>query len=88
MTRTRRPDVPVQEPGVYRTLGEPFRLTVIGIGVAKDKKPLQHALRSLPRATVNDGDGDYTKLIAKWGLRASSARSRATINKGLRGPPW
>jgi hypothetical protein len=28
-------------------------------------------------------DGDYAKLMAKWGLPGSTALSRATISKGL-----
>ena len=42
-----------------------------------DNKPLQDA----QRATIDDGA--YAKLIAKWGLPASSALSRVTINMGL-----
>jgi polar amino acid transport system substrate-binding protein len=75
------PHVQDQEPGVYHTLGEPFKMTVMGIGVAKDNKPLQEALRSALQATIDDGA--YAKLMAKWRLPATSALSRVTINMGL-----
>jgi polar amino acid transport system substrate-binding protein len=75
------PHVQDQEPGVYQTLGEPFKMTVMGIGVAKDNKALQGALRSALQAAIDDGV--YAKLMAKWGLPASSALSHVTINMGL-----
>jgi polar amino acid transport system substrate-binding protein len=56
----------------------PFKMTVMGIGVGKENKPLQEALRSALQATIDDGA--YAKLMAKWGLPTSSALARVTIN--------
>jgi polar amino acid transport system substrate-binding protein len=75
------PHVQAQEPGVYPTLGEPFKMTVKGIGVGKDNRSLQESLRSALQATIDDGAN--ARLMAKWGLPASSALFRATINMGL-----
>ena len=75
------PHVQSQEEGVYRALGEPFKMTVMGIGVAKDNKALQAALQSALQAAIDDGV--YAKLMAKWGLPTTSAIARVTINMGL-----
>jgi polar amino acid transport system substrate-binding protein len=69
-----------QEPGTYATLGEPFDMTVIGIGVNKSDTELQTQLASALQALIDNGD--YAGLLKKWGLPATSAVAHVTINGG------
>jgi polar amino acid transport system substrate-binding protein len=72
------PFVQSQEPGVYRTVGEPFEITIMGIGVAKTDAALQTSLAKALQEMIDDGT--YAALLQKWGLPASSAIPRAAIN--------
>jgi polar amino acid transport system substrate-binding protein len=72
------PFAQIQEKGVYRTVGEPFDMTVMGIGVTKSDLPLQTALSVALQAMIDDGE--YAALLKKWNLPATSAVSRVTIN--------
>jgi polar amino acid transport system substrate-binding protein len=72
------PFIQSQEKGVYRTVGEPFEMTVMGIGVTKADRSLQAALAAALQAMIDDGE--YAALLSKWNLPASSAVSRVTIN--------
>jgi polar amino acid transport system substrate-binding protein len=72
------PFIQIQEKGVYRTIGEPFDMTVMGIGVTKSDLALQAALAAALQAMIDNGE--YAALLDKWNLPASSAVSHATIN--------
>jgi polar amino acid transport system substrate-binding protein len=72
------PFIQAQEKGVYRTVGEPFDMTIMGIGVAKSDLALQTALASALQVMIDDGE--YAALLTRWNLPASSAVSHATIN--------
>ena len=72
------PYVQQQSPGTYSTVGQPFDLTIMGIGVTKSDTALQTALAGALQRMI--ADGSYGALIKKWHLPASSAVSRATIN--------
>ena len=72
------PFIQAQEQGVYRTVGEPFDITVMGIGVAKSETALQTTLARALQETIDDGS--YAALLKKWNLPASSAATRAAIN--------
>lgn len=74
------PFIQMQEGGVYQTVGEPFEVTVMGIGVTKGDTALQGALQSALQAMIDDGS--YGALLQRWNLPASSAVARATINMG------
>ena len=77
------PYVQSQEKGVYQTVGEPFDVRVMGIGVAKGDTTLQAALRSALQAMIDDGS--YGRLLTKWNLPAGSGVPRATINMAAQG---
>jgi polar amino acid transport system substrate-binding protein len=72
------PFAQIQEKGVYRTVGEPFDMTVMGIGVAKSDLALQTTLAAALQAMIDYGE--YAALLDKWNLPASSAVSHVTIN--------
>lgn len=72
------PFVRSQEPGTYATIGEAFNPVRMGIGVGKDDTALQDRLSHAVQSLIDDGS--YAKLIAKWGLPASSAVAKATIH--------
>jgi polar amino acid transport system substrate-binding protein len=72
------PYIQAQEPGVYSTVDEPFDMTIMGIGVDKTDIALQASLAKALQATLDDGS--YAALLKKWGLPASSAIPRVTIN--------
>ena len=72
------PYIQAQEPGVYQTVGEPFDMTIMGIGVDKSDAPLQSALVKALQETIDDGS--YAALLKTWGLPPSSAIARATVN--------
>jgi polar amino acid transport system substrate-binding protein len=72
------PFAQIQEKGVYRTVGEPFDMTVMGIGVTKSDLALQTALAAALQAMIDNGQ--YAALLDKWNLPASSALSHVTIN--------
>lgn len=72
------PYVQSQEAGAYVTLGEPFDYTIMGIGVGKDDTGLQAKLSQTMQGLIDDGS--YAKLLAKWGLPASSGVAKATVN--------
>jgi polar amino acid transport system substrate-binding protein len=74
------PFVQSREEGVFQTIGEPFDITVMGIGITKEDQNLQAALQSALQAMIDDGS--YAGLLKKWNLPASSAIPRATINAG------
>ena len=74
------PYVQTQEPDAYRTVGEPFDMTLMGIGVSKADPALQDALRTALQAMIDDGS--YAGLIAAWHLPPSSAVAKATIDMG------
>lgn len=74
------PFIQSQEKGVYATVGEPFDMTVMGIGVGKTDTVLQKALQSALNAMIHDGS--YAALLKKWGLPASSGIPHATIDIG------
>lgn len=69
-----------KEPGTYATLGEPFDVKLMGIGVTKSDTPLQAALASALQGLIDNGD--YSALLKKWGLPTTSAVAHATINGG------
>ena len=72
------PYIQAQEPGVYQTVGEPFEITIMGIGVDKSDASLQSALVKALQEMIDDGS--YAALLKTWGLPASSAIARATVN--------
>jgi polar amino acid transport system substrate-binding protein len=72
------PFIQNQEKGVYRTVGEPFDMTVMGIGVTKSDAALQTDLAKALQAMIDNGE--YAALLNKWNLPATSAVSRVTIN--------
>lgn len=72
------PYIQAQEPGVYQTVGEPFEITIMGIGVDKSDVSLQSALVKALQEMIDDGS--YAALLKTWGLPASSAIARATVN--------
>jgi polar amino acid transport system substrate-binding protein len=74
------PFVQSQEKGVYQTVGEPFDLMVMGIGVTKGDTALQGALRAALQSMIDDGS--YARLLKTWDLPPSSAIPRATVNLG------
>ncbi|WP_207537573.1 ABC transporter substrate-binding protein [Sabulicella rubraurantiaca] len=68
-----------QEPGVYRTLGEPFTENLTGIPVASSEPQLRDAVKTaLERLLAN---GTYRELLRKHGLEAN-ALSAITVNAG------
>ncbi|MCW8088356.1 ABC transporter substrate-binding protein [Sabulicella glaciei] len=68
-----------QEPGVYRTLGEPFTENLTGIPVASSEPQLRDAVKAaLERLLAN---GTYRELLRKHGLEAN-ALSAITVNAG------
>jgi polar amino acid transport system substrate-binding protein len=69
-----------QDPGTFATLGEPFDVVVMGIGVNKSDTTLQTMLVSALQALIDNGD--YAALMKKWGLPATSAVAHVTINGG------
>ena len=69
-----------QEPGTYATVGAPFDVLVMGIGVGKGDTALQEALRTALQALIDDGT--YAALLKTWNLPATSALAKATINGG------
>jgi polar amino acid transport system substrate-binding protein len=77
------PFAQIQEQGVYRTVGEPFDMTVMGIGVTKSDLALQAALASALQAMIDDGE--YAAMLGKWNLPATSAISRVTVNGAVQG---
>jgi polar amino acid transport system substrate-binding protein len=72
------PYIQAQEPGAYLTVGEPFDMTIMGIGVDKTDLALRASLAKALQATLDDGG--YAALLRKWGLPASSAIPRVTID--------
>ena len=72
------PYIQTREPGVYQTVGEPFDITIMGIGVDKSDAPLQNALVKALQEMIDDGT--YAALLKSWGLPPSSAVARATVN--------
>jgi polar amino acid transport system substrate-binding protein len=74
------PSVASKEPGTYATLGAPFNVTVMGIGVNRSDTELQSALLSALQALIDSGD--YAALMNKWGLPETSAVAHVTINGG------
>jgi polar amino acid transport system substrate-binding protein len=72
------PYIQAQEPGVYRTVGEPFDMTIMGIGVDKSDVALQSALVKALQEMIDDTS--YAALLKTWGLPDSSAIARATVN--------
>jgi polar amino acid transport system substrate-binding protein len=72
------PFVQSKEPGVYQPVGEPFEMTIMGIGVDKGDTALQHSIAQALQAMIDDGS--YAALLKDWGLPASSAIARATVN--------
>jgi polar amino acid transport system substrate-binding protein len=72
------PYIQTQEPGVYQTVGEPFEMTIMGVGVDKSDAALQSALVKALQETIDDGS--YAALLKTWGLPASSAIARAAVN--------
>jgi polar amino acid transport system substrate-binding protein len=72
------PYIQTQEPGVYQTVGEPFEMTIMGVGVDKSDAALQSALVKALQEMIDDGS--YAALLKTWGLPASSAIARATVN--------
>lgn len=74
------PFVMAQEPGTFATVGAPFDVLVMGIGVGKADAALQEALRSALQSLIDDGS--YAALLKTWNLPASSALAKATINGG------
>lgn len=72
------PYVQMEEPGVYQTVGEPFAMSVMGVGVDKADAALQGALAKALQEMIDDGS--YAALLKTWGLPASSAIARATVN--------
>lgn len=72
------PYIQAQEPGVYQTVGEPFEITIMGIGVDKSDASLQSALVKALQEMIDDGS--YAALLKTWGLPTSSAIARATVN--------
>ena len=74
------PYVQSQEPGVYRTVGKPFDVTVMGIGVPKHAVALQASLQKSLQSLIDDGT--YSGLIERSGLPESSAVARSSLNGG------
>jgi polar amino acid transport system substrate-binding protein len=72
------PYVQAQEAGVYQTVGEPFDMTIMGVGVDKTDASLQGALVRALQAMIDDGS--YAEILKTFGLPASSAIARATVN--------
>ena len=67
-----------QEQGRYAIVGEPFAYHPMGIGVTMNDPDLQKRLALALQQLIDDGS--YAKLMAKWGLQASSAVKTVTIN--------
>jgi polar amino acid transport system substrate-binding protein len=72
------PYIQAQEPGVYRTVGEPFHMTIMGVGVDKADVALQSALVKALQEVIDDKS--YAALLKTWGLRDSSAIACATVS--------
>lgn len=72
------PFIQAQEPGVYQTVGKPFDMTIMGVGVDKSDASLQNALVKALQSMIDDGS--YAALLKTWGLPPSSAIARATVN--------
>ena len=62
-------------------MGEPFDITVMGIGVDKSDTALQTSLAKALQEMIDDSS--YAALLKKWNLPASSAATRAAINGAL-----
>ena len=75
------PFIQAQEQGVYLAMGEPFDITVMGIGVDKSDTALQTSLAKALQEMIDDSS--YAALLKKWNLPASSAATRAAINGAL-----
>ncbi|MCY0389343.1 ABC transporter substrate-binding protein [Robbsia sp. Bb-Pol-6] len=67
-----------QEKGKYLTVGEPFAYYEMGVGVGKQDAALQKRIAQALQQLIDDGT--YAKMMAKWGLPASSALRQVTIN--------
>ncbi len=72
------PFIRSQEAGTYATVGAPFDYVSMGVGVGRDDTALQAKLSQAVQSLIDDGS--YAKLLAKWGLPASSAVAKATIS--------
>ncbi|MFT4063782.1 ABC transporter substrate-binding protein [Paraburkholderia sp.] len=67
-----------QNQGAFKTVGEPVEFQPMGIGVAKGDKALQLQVADAMQKLIDDGS--YARLLDKWGLSASSAIPKVTIN--------
>jgi polar amino acid transport system substrate-binding protein len=66
------------EPNTYIMVGEPlFKNDIFGIGFSKDNSQLRGAVAATMNQLVKDGE--YGKLLAKWGLAHNAVQS-ITIN--------
>lgn len=74
------PHVMSQERGRYVALGEPIDFQLMGIGVDKADASLQKRVAGAVQQLIDDGS--YARLMKKWGLPASSALSRVSIDAG------
>ncbi|MEX3845480.1 ABC transporter substrate-binding protein [Paraburkholderia sp. BR10882] len=72
------PFVIKQSGGQFVTVGEPLEFHLMGIGVNKADAALQQELAKAMQRAIDDGS--YASLLIKWGLSASSAVPKVTIN--------
>ncbi len=63
----------------FEVAGDQIQAGPLGIAVSKDNTALREAIRKAVDMLV--ADGEYQKLIAKWGIPAGAV-SKATINAG------
>jgi polar amino acid transport system substrate-binding protein len=68
-----------QEPGAYAPIGGAIASQYTGIGIAKDDKAMQDAIKGALDAII--ADGTYGKILAKWQL-ADIAVAKAQVNAG------
>ena len=68
-----------QEPGAYAAIGGAIASQYTGIGIAKDDKALQDAVKAALDQII--ADGTYGKILAKWQL-TDIAVPKAQVNAG------
>lgn len=72
------PFVIKQSGNQFITVGDPIESKLMGVGVDKEDPALQRQLAAALQTIMDDGS--YKQLLAKWGLPADSALTKATIN--------
>ncbi|MFI7602338.1 ABC transporter substrate-binding protein [Actinoplanes sp. NPDC049681] len=66
--------------GAFKLTGVQLEASPMGIGLAKDRPELRHAVQLALRELI--ADGTYTKILDKWGLGAE-ALTTAAIDGGV-----